>query len=255
MASDKPKYKVGQRVRVVREGHNGSGHDACVGDVGTVFAADPNATYCEGIINGPWYFHDSEIEPVFSPGDRVRVTRCNAYFAKGDEGVVERDGKHSVYVKRGDYQRSGLPISAESLEWLGAADSAERNEQQEPKFKAGDVVRLKRFPGVSRTIAGVKTEYSQGVSFDGGTAYDYADTIGWDYEESIELVHPVSQPCIVALVKHGKPRPSQWPHVHHSAAEATKEAERLASVNPGKQFDVYQRVTGRVGDVQVREVA
>jgi hypothetical protein len=62
-------------------------------------------------------------------------------------------------------------------------------------------------------------------------------------------------PCIVARVDNGQPRPSSWPHVHPSAASATKEAERLASVNPGKQFDVYQRVTGRVGDVQVREVA
>jgi hypothetical protein len=63
------------------------------------------------------------------------------------------------------------------------------------------------------------------------------------------------QPCIVALISNGQPRPSQWPHVHADVASATKEAERLARNNPGQEFAVYQRVAGRVASVEVKEVA
>jgi hypothetical protein len=140
----------------------------------------------------------------------------------------------------------------------GAPDCAGRNAEQEaePKFKAGDVVGYKpgSIMGNSRyTIKCVKTQYSQGQRYDGPTAYDFTSEGEWDTEDSLVLVatNDPALPCIVARVQDGQPRPSSWPHVHRSAAEATKEAERLASVNPGKQFDVYQRVTGRVAEQHI----
>lgn len=63
------------------------------------------------------------------------------------------------------------------------------------------------------------------------------------------------RPCIVALVKNGQPRPADRPYVHASVAAATTEAERLARNNPGQEFAVYQRVAGRVAEVQMKEVA
>jgi hypothetical protein len=106
------------------------------------------------------------------------------------------------------------------------------------------------------TIKCVKTHYSDGVTYQGNTAYDFTSKDWWDIEDNLVLVTPAPSndpaiPCIVARVDDGRPRPSNYPHVHQSAADATKEAERLASVNPGKQFDVYQRISGRVAEQHI----
>lgn len=268
----KSKYKVGQRVRVVKCGYEegGSRHGSSVGDITTITNVDLNDKWpYEG---EKWFYKEHEIEPAFLPGDKVRVVACNGYFVTGDTGTVERQGKYAVFVKHGPYQRVGLPIEPEKLELVEAADA-----KPKPKFRAGDRVRSKRWRGDGYTIACVKTEYESGKPYTGRTAYDYTDGAGWDYEEDIELVTAApcpqdneqpepwllgewerQQPCIVALIaKDGKPRPSSYPHVHATVAAATTEAERLARNNPGQEFAVYQRVAGRVAEthVEMKEVA
>jgi hypothetical protein len=268
-SAPKPKYKAGQRVRVVKAGKDASSaHGAAVGDTFTVTVANRG---CTGV--GKWAFFNDEIEPAFLPGDKVRVTRCNGYFAAGDEGVVEKQGKYNVFVKHGPYQRVGLPIEAEKLELVEAADA-----KPEPKFKAGDVVEYKE-GGHRRTIKGLHTHdlFGGGV-YSGPRGYDYVEG-GWDLESTLKLAADCAprneqprgvftmvadkfviadhRPCIVALTKNGQPRPADRPYVHASVAAATREAERLAKNNPGQEFAVYQRVAGRVAEVEynMREVA
>lgn len=206
----KPRYKVGQRVRVMKDGYgaNGSLHGATAGEVLTIESVEDD----DDVYAGGWFLWHDEIEPVFSPGDRVRVTACNGYFAAGDVGTVERHGKHAVFVKLGDYQRSGLPIEADKLELL-----------------------TDREPVETLTI---KLE---------------CDTSG--FTKSLDAALGASRPHIVALVKNGKPRPAAEPFVHNSLGGATTEAERLARINPGHEFAVYQRVAGRVAEIEMKEVA
>lgn len=204
-----PKFKVGQRVRVVRLGDraDGSQHGANIGEEFTVTAAYEDVYY-----TNKWFFYPGEIEPIFSPGDRVRVTACNGYFAAGDVGTVERHGKHAVFVKLGDYQRSGLPIEADKLELLTDREPAE-------------------------TLT---------IKLECGTS---------GFTKSLDAALGASRPHIVALVKNGKPRPAAEPFVHNSLGGATTEAERLARINPGQEFAVYQRVAGRVAEIEMKEVA
>lgn len=233
----KPKFKVGQRVRVVKDGHEygGSCHGSETGDTATIVGIDDDG-WCYTV--GSYSYLQHEIEPIFSPGDRVRVTACNAYFAAGDKGVVEYTDTHHVFVKRGKYQRRGLPIETSKLEWLGSdEDCAERNEQQADKPEP-EITNLRGAPTSQHTLS-IKLDAS-----------DIRDALAF-------FPSGAPQPCIVALVKNGKPRPSQWPHVHADAASATAEAERLASTNPGQEFAVYQRVAGRKCEVsyEMKEVA
>lgn len=210
------KFNVGQRVRVVRLGDRagGSYHGADIGDEFTVTWVCENS--CSTDI---WAFYLDEIEPVFSPGDRVRVTACNGYFAAGDVGTVERHGKHAVFVRLGDYQRIGMPIEADKLELLteqGRPDS--KNNVEVPTIKLECDM-----PGVTKS---------------------------WDPELG------ACRPHIVALVKNGTPRSTSYPYVHTtSLGSATTEAERLARGNPGQEFAIYQRVAGRVAEVEMKEVA
>lgn len=229
LAQAKPKYKVGQKVRIVKSGREvgGSAHGADIGDVFKIECIEDN----DAVFVGDWYLWPSEFEPVFSHGDRVRVTACNGFFAAGDEGVVSYQGAHSVYVKRGEYQRTGFPIEASKLEWLGAEpDCAERKVEQ---------------------------DNDETVTFSGVIKDDNSE-MSWSFNDFTISFPSADQPCIVALIaKDGKPRPSSYPYVHTSLVSATTEAERLARDNPGQEFAVYQRVTGRKAEarVEMKEVA
>jgi RNase P/RNase MRP subunit p29 len=199
--------KVGDRVRVVKEGwgEDGSYHCANIGDTDVI-----EKIYGEKIRCAKWIYFRNEIEllpPTFPSGTRVRVVRNTNRYAVGDTGTVTLSSDESVGLRMDDGRY-----------W---------------SFKPEDLVVVE-----SEAIAHLTMDASGFV-----TGLSFAPA------------NDPSTPCIVTRLENGQPRPSSWPHVHQSAADATKEAERLASVNPGKQFDVYQRVTGRVGDVQVREVA
>lgn len=207
-----PRLRVGQLVRVVRDGDgpDGSCHSADIGSIGTIVEfKDGYYTRSDG-----WLFKEHELAPAFLPGDRVRVTKHAGYFAVGDEGEVERQDGNAVYVKHGSYQRIGLPIDADALELVEAAEAGNK----EWLLKSGDGL------------------------FKVGRA-------------GMFIRDP--QPCIVARVVDGTPRPSNVPYVHASVQSAATEAERLARNTPGQEFAVYQRVTARVAEVhyEMKEVA
>lgn len=220
-AQTKPKYKVGQRVRVVREGYEtgGSCHGANVGEEFPITAIESNDT----VFAGGWYLSPDEFEPIFSPGNRVRVTSCNGFFAAGDEGVVTYQGEHAVYVKRGEYQRTGFPIDANKLEWLGVGAVLPEHKVEQDNVETLTLKIDVDHASLDKAIADIKAASSG--------------------------------PCIVALVRDGKPYPASSPYVHTSLGSATAEAERLARNNPGQEFAVYQRVAGRRADVEMKEVA
>lgn len=258
-----PKFKVGQRVRVVDA--DGGGR---VGDVATVTGVDfldrndAHIYNLDGLSDGAVCLLERRLVPAFLPGDKVRVTKHSGYFAAGDVGEVESQSADVVYLKHGSYQRLGLPIDADSLELVEAA-------QPEPKFKVGDRVVTSGVDdaGVG-VVLGHNNDGSYSVKFDSwyGTCGEMEGKLSlanpWssatdtsDYATGISFAQP--SPCIVARVVSGTPRPSNIPYVHGSVQAATAEAERLARNNPGKEFAVYQRVAGRMAEVSysMKEVA
>lgn len=260
-----PKYRVGDRVRVVDADGGGK-----VGDVGTVTSAEyvPEETefYYQiiGLSRNATGLFGYRLQPAFRPGDRVKLNRHSGLRACGERGTVSSVIGDRISVRMDEPSVWGgivAAFDADVLDWErddeAAADCAGRKEQPKPKFKAGDVVKYEDedISDGTFTITGVR-QIGDGDS----TSYNHSG--GWDYEFSLELVTSApcpqdnEQPCIVALIaKDGKPRPSSYPHVHASVAAATTEAERLARNNPGQEFAVYQRVAGRVGEVQMKEVA
>ncbi|MND62681.1 50S ribosomal protein L7/L12 [compost metagenome] len=52
-------------------------------------------------------------------------------------------------------------------------------------------------------------------------------------------VAPTAKPAIVALIENGQPKPSVAPFVHANETLAAKEAARLANLQKGKEFGVY----------------
>jgi hypothetical protein len=285
-----PKYKVGQRVLVVDA--RGGGKIGDTGPITKIEWSDSDDSFyyhINGLSDCAEGLFERRIEliipPTFLPDTRVRLKRHVHRFAAGDMGTVTvaNDENVGVLMDGGRYW-SFKPDDLEAMPapW-GAPDCAGRKEEREakPKFKAGDVVRcLQSYEGqFTKGSLYVVIEFPNrhghvGVEFDdAGSAHNglHPDK----FELAFELAAPcpqdneqadhswqkpmgwgVRQPAIVALInKDGKPRPSQWPHVHPSVADATKEAERLARINPGQEFAVYQRVAGRRADVEMKEVA
>ncbi len=116
------------------------------------------------------------------------------------------------------------------------------------EFGIGDVVRANassldcRPQFIRGTIKGVWASTYELTGDDGNTVYVWQD--------GAELLRDGAH--IVASTKHG---PSRQPYIHPSREAAVEEAERLARQHPGDEFGVYERVTARVADVVVREVA
>lgn len=73
----------------------------------------------------------------------------------------------------------------------------------------------------------------------------------WFDPSDLELVTepaaaPTPRQAIVIATDNGVPCPAKHPYVHADRAAAITEAERLARVNPGKEFAVYERVAASV---------
>jgi hypothetical protein len=253
-----PKFRVGDRVRVVSAGYadGGSRHQAEVGSIDTV----TNVGY-ESITGELWgyYFHEIELAPTIAIGDRVKLKRHFGPHAVDDAGKVRELITKAGFVNAGvDMDPWGYCVfPVEVLETV-AAGCAVRKEQ--PKFKAGDVVRalvddlsVGFSIGDVFTLSGVSDDHLVFVDNDA----DERLRPGYGFELVLSSDAPPDHPCIVALVKDGQPRPSEWPHVHASAALASEEAERLATNNPGQEYAVFQRVGARVAEVQynMKEVA
>lgn len=190
----KPTFAVGDKVRVVKLGTDtdGSKHEASIGDTDIIVEV-----WDTGVEGKEWFYFLHEIQHVFKPGDRIRLTRTKGYYAAGDRGTVTITSDESVGV------RMDVGVYG-AHDWSFPYDACEPARDEAPAKVAAE------------------------------------------------------QPCIVARAElNGQPLPSWRPHVHNTAASAIAEAERLARNNPGQQFDVYQRVTGRVAEqhIEMKEAA
>jgi hypothetical protein len=223
-ATAQGRYRVGDRVRVVDASSHVNGK---AGEITSLYERSAGVLL-DGSDN--WLMGYSVLAPAFRPGDRVRLNKHSGVRACGERGTVTAVIGDNVSVRMDDASAYGTVVAffhADNLDWERveerAADCAVRKEQQ------GNVETLT-----------IKLDL---------------DTSG--FSEKLDAALGANHPCIVALVKDGKPRPSQWPFVHPSVAEATTEAERLARNNPGQEFAVYQRVAGRVAEVsyEMKEVA
>lgn len=240
------RYRVGDRVRVVKDGHEdgGSGHGADIGEVTTIKEA-VDSDFVIG--DSGWAFTPHEISPAFRPGDRVKLNKHSGMRACGERGTVSAVLGDNVSVRMDDASVYGTVVAffhADKLDW-------ERVEDCVPVTHAHECARRKdEQPNNVETL----------------TIKLGLDTTDFDIALA-DLQAAVDGPCIVARVDEltapwgtkatKQPRPSQWPHVHPDSASAIAEAERLARNNPGQEFAVYQRVAGRRAEVSVemKEVA
>lgn len=297
MDAPQRKFKVGDRVRVVKGGYEegGSFHRKPIGSIDVI------VNLCgDGQVEGEWYFympHEIELLPHYARGTRIQLLRDHGVYKSGHRGTVtyENDenvgalmdiGRYAAFPHEvvglaeapgdfadslAEYVRTGLsgpndtaPDCAGCKEERGDAEVTrqllevswpELRIEPQPKFKAGDRV----------VTSGADGEPGIGVVLHANCDGTYQVRFAAPYNECREAGEELSliadeyvppSPCIVALInKDGKPRPSQWPHVHPDSASATAEAERLARNNPGTEFAVYQRVAGRVASVEMKEVA
>lgn len=155
-------------------------------------------------------------------------------------------------------------------EWVEPATNDNAPGDPERRFKAGDRVRLHKRSSASMNApdGSTATVGDRGV-FLGLDGDQFVDIV-WDraslsleqndggyWPSDFDLISPVSEApttAIVAVYIDGHPAPAHRPHVHTSKESATTEAERLAKLNPGNEFGVFQLVAKRVADVTVRAV-
>lgn len=205
---------------------------------------------------------DRHGKPTFAVGDRVRVIKS---------GMRKGGSKHGAGV--GDIDVVTKAYSGHVLceEWSYNYDEIQH------AFQPGDRIRLTRTKGYyaagDRGTVTITSDESVGVRMDVGVYGAHTWSFPYDACEPARDEAPAKpagkeQPCIVAKVElyeqaafgsapTRQPLPSRCPHVHDTAASAIAEAERLARNNPGQQFDVYQRVTGRVAEqhIEMKEAA
>lgn len=220
-ASDKAKFKVGDRVRFT---------DECPGS----WWFGPHTKNKEGVIDGQGsifgykrsvrvgdrygYVDDKHIEPAtltIEPG-KFYKTR------DGRKVGPARSYKSSVYpmcpweVGGILYQNDGAFADLDGLsrhdlisEWA-----------DEPTDTTGYTVPLCAY----------EESEAVGVSLRIGDGSSWAQIAG-------------NHPAIVCLIENGQPKPSDRPHVHRNKTAASKEAERLAKKYPGQRFGVYEFVS------------
>lgn len=198
-------------------------------------------------------------ERKFKVGDRVR---CIAEEPRGHSGtvrfidayapeyLVEFDDWHNGHDGRTHITKgaphipgeTGWYLFADHIELIPASDNATASDapQSPAPFKVGDrVVRSNGKITVLGTIlpGGRLDRYN--VQWDNGRG----DSDTWQAYE-LRLANPKHRPCIVAKLNSiGQPLPSARPFVHPGRDAATAEAERLAGLNLGERFAVYELVS------------
>lgn len=204
---------------------------------------------------------DRHGKPTFAVGDRVRVIKS---------GMRKGGSRHGADV--GD-----IDVVTKAYSGFVLCEGWSYNyDEIQHAFKPGDRIRLTRTKGYyaagDRGTVTITSDESVGVRMDVGVygAHDWSfpyDACEPARDEAPAKAVSKEQLCIVArahvgLVPWGngesyQPLPASRPHVHDTAASAIAEAERLARNNPGQQFDVYQRVTGRVAEqhIEMKEAA
>lgn len=204
---------------------------------------------------------DRHGKPRFAVGDMVRVIKS---------GMCKGGSKHGAGV--GDID----VVIKDHSDYVTCTDWSYNYDEIQHAFKPGDRIRLTRTKGYyaagDRGTVTITSDESVGVRMDVGVYGAHDWSFSYDACEPVRDEAPAKpagkeQPCIVArasvdLVPWGngesyQPIPASRPHVHDTAASAIAEAERLARNNPGQQFDVYQRVTGRVAEqhIEMKEAA
>lgn len=255
---DEPKFKVGDRVRVVKDGRGpeGSHHGARIGDEFDIASVDELFGVTEYHTNG-WFFHAHEIELI----PATITIQAGRYYKTRDGRKVGPMGK-SVFADA--FYDKARRITSQSwysdgaffkgatskfdliAEWIdepaartvAVAATAGNDNAAPAKFKVGDRVLNREVPEAGVGIVEI-------VKPEGGYTVNYKDA--WygrchDDDKHLVAVPTPTNPAIVCLLEDGQPRPSTTPHVHSNRASAEKEAGRLAGKHPGKEFGVYELV-------------
>jgi hypothetical protein len=203
---------------------------------------------------------ETEAQPSFKIGDRVRVVKGGLADGGSCHGadvgfVCQIDGWDGEYFETD----SGWYFKPHELAPAFLPDDKVRVTKHSGYFAVGDIGEVER---QSDSVVFVKHGSYQRVGLP--IDVDSLELIAEPEAGNNEQLQPwllgeweVQQPCIVARIYNGQPRPSNVPFVHPNSSSATTEAERLAKNNPGQEFAVYQRVAGRVAEVSytMKEVA
>ncbi|CDI08795.1 hypothetical protein [Agrobacterium pusense] len=240
------KFKKGDEVRLINSGdYNGHGRYGKTGELGTVIQYDAvdHTYYVDFSESGRWWAKASNLEPSAST---LKIEEGKFYktrdgrkvgpvtYAGGN--IYAADGKQ---WRRDGYYWNGVGGHEQNdiiAEWIGDPVAKPSNDNAQPKFKVGDLIRHKtlKFEGVVKEVVDQRTVRTHWTK-EGWGATDPID--------SIELITTTTTTTIVALIENGQPKPSSTPHVHASTVAAEKEAKRLAAKYKGKQFGVFTLTT------------
>lgn len=275
------KFKVGDRVRFHRT--------RLEGEVGKL-RLDPSGRdgYFEVRFDtgGQVYSHINNFEPapLFAVGDKVRAKKdIGRYFTEGRTYKITRRWTEDSYSMT---DNEGFANHGTDYKWLNenfehatTDEEAVRNGTMSVnEARARDDVplydpRRNELPWtswVSLPTAGftiplddealppkvstVGAYVGKDFKIDFGPAKDRLPFIfaGGVFQQSNK---PKPHPAIVALITNGQPLPSDEPKVHKNTDKATKEANRLATRYPGKEFGVFELVSKRVASVTLMEAA
>lgn len=277
LVADEPKFKVGDRVRVVKDGLSTTGAVGMLGTVRDIIEGRPNpfqvemdkgGTYHSVAVSGSycwsWFAADAIVPATLT-------IQAGRYYKTRDGRKVGpmrddwNDGEWPFHVTSGILSGNLWDASGKNYlglephtdliaEWVdelataastvAVAATAGNDNAAPAKFKVGDRVRIVTagMPHKKGHIGREFTISSQQGTINGEPAWiGYPESRPYRWKSSeLELV--TSTPAIVCLIENGQPRPSDRPHVHADRTSATKEAGRLAGKHPGKEFGVYELV-------------
>lgn len=248
------KFKKGDEVRLINSGdYNGHGRYGKTGELGTVIQYDAvdHTYYVDFSESGRWWAKASNLEPSASTlkieAGKFYKTRdgrkVGPAFIVGSCAVFGNGSNYASAVwaddGRSSHRDDKLSLKDNDIiaEWIGDPVAKPSNDNAQPKFKVGDLIRHKtlKFEGVVKEVVDQRTVRTHWTK-EGWGATDPID--------GIELITPTTPTtAIVALIENGLPKPSSTPHVHASTGAAEKEAERLAAKYKGKQFGVFTLAT------------
>lgn len=183
----------------------------------------------------------TKAEPKFKVGDRVKFRDDYSSSAAGKEATVINVDSWGIQVDQGGEWGISTEAAAD-LRLVAPATSG--------KFKVGDRVVYDGHTAILREILDGDRYIPYLIEFESDVGYGHngnnvgkvrlTSNRGWWVEN---ITAAVASPAIVARLDNGQPRPASNPHVHADRASAEKEAARLASANPGKEFAVYEFVS------------
>lgn len=257
----KAKAQVGDLVELIEDF---SGHGMPLGSTGVVIGRlDASVDVCANIkfdgidryktVNDQWL---KVLGRAFPVGQKVKINSPDAP-CHGMIGKVKKDDARTRSITTlVDLDGSMWWFSPDRLERVSDIPSAEP--QKDPKFEVGDRVVMTR--AVSSHISSSPATIIEDrghrdfrflLRFDRPEDWMHDGEIGgqdryWivgardiKHAEQPRTATP-SAHCIVAKMDGNEPRPARQPHIHDSKDLAWAEAGRLAKINRGQEFGVYQ---------------